>query len=646
MSNADKILTKAKKLHKEGKFQDAILNYKKLLKTTKVNSQIYYLIGTAFLQLRNYFETVNYIKKAVEIEKFKPSYYNNLGIALSQLNDNKNAIENYKKAIKLDSNFLDANINLGIAYMKEIKFEDAMKHFAISLKIAPNNYKIYNNIGNLLRNMGKTEEAIKSYDKSIEYNKENVEAYNNKAEIFLSKKKFSLAIKMFDEALKIDPEFNYMFGKYFHTKMHICDWDNFHKDLRKIESEIKNNKKIIEPFPLLSLLDDMNIQKKNAILFNNEAFQNIGNFRIKVNKKKNKKIKVGYFAAEFYNHPVLQLTKDIFKNHDNSKFEIYGFFHGKVKDDLHFEVKKYFDDFFDINNKSDEEIVSLSNKIGIDIAINLTGYTSDSRNEIYLKRVAPIQISYLGYSGTMGTSFIDYIIGDNVLIPKNFEKYYSEKIIHLPISFFPNPANIVISNKKFSKVSVGIPEKKFVFGSFNNSYKITPIIFDTWMEILKRSKNSILWLLKNNEIASKNLLKEAEKRNVDPSRIIFADKLIYSEHLSRFELMDLFLDTFPYNGHTTVIEAIRRKVPTLTIMGQSFASRVAGSILNSLDLNELISNNLEEYIKIAVDVSEDVNKFNNIKKKIDLEKTKILFDSNRYTKNLENLYINLYQKHF
>ena len=640
MNTTEKLFLEAKELHKNGRLEEAILNYKKILKKINNNPHINYLIGTAYLQLKNYKETVKYIETAIEFRKDNASYYNNLGIALSQLNNNIDAIENYKKALKLDPNHLDANINLGIAYKKTIKFDEAMKYFAKSLKLSPDNYKIYNNIGNLFRNMGRPDDAIEAYDKSIEKKKDNVEAYNNKAEIFLSKKNFSEGIKMFRKAIDIDSNFSYMFGKYIHTKMHICNWNNYYNDLKKLEIEIKNNKKVIEHFPLLSLIDDMDIQKKNAVLYSNTAFQNFKDFELK-KKINTNKIKVGYYGAEFYNHPVLQLTKDIYKYHDRSKFEIYAFFHGKVKDHLHYEVKKYFKNFYDVNNISDEEIVNISKNIGIDIAVNLTGYTSESRNEIYLKRVAPIQINYLGYSGTMGTNFMDYIIGDKILIPDGYYKYYTESVANLPVSFFPNPSNIVISKKKFTKKSVGIPKDKFVFGSFNNSYKITPIIFNAWMEILKKTENSILWLLNNNSKACENLIKEAEKRNINSSRIIFADKLVYDEHLSRFEIMDLFLDTFPYNGHTTVIEAIRRKVPTLTMMGQSYASRVAGSLMCSIGLDELVTNNLEDYKNIAIEVAKNNRKFKEIKRKVSLRKTQKLFDAKNYTKNLEQLYLNI-----
>ena len=285
MNTTEKLFSEAKELHKNGRLEEAILNYKKILKKINNNPHINYLIGTAYLQLKNYKETVKYIETAIEFRKDNASYYNNLGIALSQLNNNIDAIENYKKALKLDPNHLDANINLGIAYKKTIKFDEAMKYFAKSLKLSPDNYKIYNNIGNLFRNMGRPDDAIKAYDKSIEKKKDNVEAYNNKAEIFLSKKNFSEGIKMFRKAIDIDSNFSYMFGKYIHTKMHICNWNNYYNDLKKLEIEIKNNKKVIEPFPLLSLIDDMDIQKKNAILYSNTAFQNFKDFEL---KKKNK----------------------------------------------------------------------------------------------------------------------------------------------------------------------------------------------------------------------------------------------------------------------------------------------------------------------------------------------------------------------
>ena len=252
-------------------------------------------------------------------------------------------------------------------------------------------------------------------------------------------KKFDEALKEYEKVINLNPELNYSYGKYIHTKMNLCDWNDFHKNLEKIKKSISENKKIIEPFPMLSLIDEPLIQRKNAFIYNNFKFYKTHNLTRKKYSNKKNKIKLGYFGAEFYHHPVLLMTTDIFKNHNKSKFEVYGFFHGPIKDRLHYDIQKNFHKFYDINEMTTEAIMDLCDEISIDIAINLTGYTADSRNEIYLNRVAPIQISYLGYSSTMGTEFIDYIIADKFLIPKKSLKNYSEKVVYLPNSFYPCP---------------------------------------------------------------------------------------------------------------------------------------------------------------------------------------------------------------
>ena len=639
--NFKKKFEEAKFLHKSGKIDYAIKKYVNLLNYEKSNYQLYYLLGTAYLQKQRYIEAADSLKKAIEIKKDIPIFYNNLGIALSQLNQNEDAIRNYQKALKLNPELIDANINIGIAYKKLFKFKKAVECYNKSLKLNPNNHLLHNNIGNLYKSLGEINKAHKSYDRAIELKQDYSDAINNKAELFLYKKEFLTAIKYFEKVLSIDPKFSYALGKLVHTKKNLCDWSDYTKNLNAIIKGIDKKDKVIEPFPMLSLIDDPELQLKNAKIYNEIEFKQYDANKVK--KLSNKiidKIKVGYFGAEFFNHPVLQLTKDIFKSHDKSKFEIYGFFHGPVKDKLHFEIQKYFKRFYDINNNSVEEVVKLSRELGLNIAINLTGHTADSKNAIYLSRVAPIQISFIGYSGTMGTNFIDYIIGDKILIPKKNYKYFSEKVLNMPNSFLPGPEKLNISKKDFTRKSVNLPEKSFVFGSFNNSYKITPEMFAAWMKILNLTKDSVLWLLNNNETAKNNLLKEAKKSGIDTSRVIFAEKLYYEEHLKRFELMDLFLDTFPYNGHTTTSEAIRRGVPTVTLSGNSFTSRVAGSLLQEIGLENLISSNIDEYISIACEIASNKDKFLYIKRKLKQNSNR-LFNPKKYTKDLEEIYESL-----
>ena len=640
MKNFQENLNNAKNLHKSGKINKAINIYKKLLKFDNSDAQIYYLIGTAFLQKKNYVESINYLNQAISIRKDIPVYFNNLGIALSQLNQNEDALKNYKKALELKPDLIDAIINSGIAYKKLFKYKQAIKYFDKSLKIDPNNYLLLNNIGNLYKSLGDTEEAHKFYDRALKIKDDYCDSINNKAELYLQKKDFKKALVYFEKVIKINPKFTYALGKLIHAKKHLCDWSDYDLNLDKVLNGINNKETIIEPFPMLSLIDDPDLQLKNAIIYNNLEFKKYNYEDNNLKSIKSKKIRIGYYGAEFFNHPVLQLTKDIFKSHDKSKFEIYGFFHGPVKDKMHFEIQKYFKKFFDINNNSIEEVVELSRSLKINIAINLTGHTADSKNSIYLSRVAPVQISFVGYSGTMGTNFMDYIIGDKFLIPKKNYKFYTEKVLNMPNCFFPGPNKINVSEKKFSRKTVNLPEESFVFGSFNNSYKITPEIFTAWMNILKLTNKSVLWLLDNNQIASNNLINEAKRQGVETSRIIFAEKVYYDEHLKRFELMDLSLDTFPYNGHTTTSEAIRSGVPTITMAGNSFTSRVAGSLLNGIGLNELISTNIKEYISLACELASNKSKYQSIKKKLE-ENSKILFDSEKYTKDLENIYENL-----
>ena len=635
---------KAKRHHKNGNIKEAIKIYERLSKNSNLDSKLFFYLGTAYLQIKKFKEALLNFEEAIRLDEKVPDYYNNIGVTLSELNNDETAIDNYNKALKIKPNFVDPLINIGISYKKLRKFDLSKKYFEKSLKIFPNNSIVFNNLGNLLREDGNISEAINCYDRAININKNYIEAINNKAEIFLLQRKFDEAIIEFKKVLKLNPKFVYSFGKLLHCKMTICDWTNFSQNIKIIEESIINNESIIEPFPLLSINDNPKLQKINAGLYNNYKFQNTLVKKPKNKFNKRNKIKVGYFGAEFYNHPVLKVIKDVFKNHDKSNFEIYGFSHGTVKDGLTFEIKKHFNKFFDITRMSETEVTNLCNKIGIDIAINLTGYTSESRNEIFFNRVAPIQISYLGYSGTMNTNYMDYIIADNILITNKNYKNFSEQIINMPVSFFPNPSKFEISKKNITKEDVKLPTDKFIFGSFNNSYKITPTIFDAWMNILKKTDNSVLWLLNTHETAIKNLNKEAIKRGIEPERIIFADKLKYKEHLKRFQHMDLFLDTFPYNAHTTACEAIRCGVPIITLIGETFASRVAASLLNLIGMKNLICSDIDEYIKIAVFYRENTNEFKKLKKNFSQNKIDIFFNSETYTKNLEKIYKKLLLK--
>ena len=295
---------------------------------------------------------------------------------------------------------------------------------------------------------------------------------------------------------------------------------------------------------------------------------------------------------------------EFFEKHDRSVFEVYGFSFGPASnDEMRQRLVRAFDHFHDVREKTDTEIAALSRELGIDIAVDLKGYTQNSRPGIFVERCAPIQVSYLGYPGTQGSDVMDYLIADEVIIPPGFEQYYSEKIIRLPCCYQVNDSKRKVSDRVFTRAECGLPESGFIFCCFNNNYKILPETFDCWMSILKAVPDSVLWLLKDNELAQTNLRQHAQERGVSPDRLVFAGRLPVAEHLARHRLADLFLDTWPCNAHTTASDALWMGLPVLTLQGQSFAARVAASLLHYLGLSELITTNSKDYTHKAIELA-------------------------------------------
>ena len=422
--------------------------------------------------------------------------------------------------------------------------------------------------------------------------------------------------------------------------MHLNIWDDFEKHLSDISIKINSGKRVIDPFPLLGLLDNPGLQRKCA-----ETYSSLNYSQSSPSSKiepylNHSKIRIGYFSSDFHNHATMHLMAELFEAHNKEKFEIFAFSFGPNKNDSWRDrVKSSFDEFLDVSLVSDYQVTLLAKEKEIDIAIDLKGYTHNSRPKIFSEGSAPIQVSYLGYPGTMGAKFIDYLIADQVLIPRKEQKYYSEKIVYMPDSYQVNMSKRTISKSYFSREDLGLPEKGFVFCCFNNNYKVTPSTFASWIRILKAVDGSVLWLFETNSFSSSQLKKEATKYGVHEERLLFAKRLPVEEHLSRLKQADLFLDTLPYNAHTTCSDALRVELPILTLIGKSFASRVAASLLESIDLSELIVSSMSEYESVAIELALNPKKLNIIKNKIAINiLSTSLFDSQLFTKQLEEAY--------
>ncbi len=404
-------------------------------------------------------------------------------------------------------------------------------------------------------------------------------------------------------------------------------------------NEARINKKAINPFPLLALVDDGLLSKQCAEIYIHDKHPlNLSLGQIPKSLKR-EKICIGYFSADFRHHAVSILTAELYELHNKDQFEIIAFSYGPDdKSFIRLRLNNAFNKFIDVSNMSDKSVAKLARELGVDIAVDLGGFTAQARTGIFAHRAAPIQVSYIGYLGTMGGEYMDYLLADKTIIPLGFENCYSEKIAYLP-SYQVNDRKRIISDKKFIRQDLGLPDNGFVFCCFNSSYKILPATFDAWMRILKAVDGSVLFLYAESPWTEDNLKKEAGVRGVCGSRLVFSKFCASDEYLAHYRACDLFLDTSPYNAGTTASDALWAGLPVLTLMGKSFSSRVAASILNAIKLPELITNTPEEYEAKAIELASNHQKLAEIKQKLaDNRSSTPLFDAPLFTKNLEAVY--------
>jgi len=636
------LLEKAIKFHNQGKFEKAIKLYSGLLKRNKGNLQLLFQIGTANVQLGNNITGIKYLEKFLDLNPNNSSALINIGNAYKNLRKYNEAIISYNKAIKFDVNSSDSYSNRGIAQLNLNRIDDAILSFDKAIEINPKHFFAYNNKGIAQLNLNRIDDAILSFDKAIEIKQDYIEAYNNRASAYKKINKYDKAISDYEKILSLNPDYEYILGNFLHLKMFLGDWKNYETILKKIEFGVNQGLKVIDPFSYLSLVDNPKHAKLvSEIYVKNTLPDPLDNHSLSPNK--NKKPKIAYFSSDFHDHPVMHLMMDVFKNHNKQKFDIFGFSMGPdKKDEWRNKVKNYLYQFFDIQKVSDLDVIDLVKRLKIDIAIDLSGYTGNNTRSIFTNRIAPIQISYLGYPGTSGNKNLDYIISDETIIPKSNFKFFSEKVLYLPNCYQANMRQKEVSEKNYSREEFGLPKHGFVYCCFNNNYKITPNIFNSWVKILKRVKNSVLWILNMNDIAMNNLRNEVIKKDFDPKRIIFAPKMNNKDHLKRITLADLFLDTFPYNAHTTASDSVRMGLPIITITGNSFASRVTTSILKNINMGCLITDRIEDYENLAIELGSNHDKFNKLKIKFkDSVSKSTLFNSLKFTQDLENLFLEL-----
>ena len=458
--------------------------------------------------------------------------------------------------------------------------------------------------------------------------------------------KLDAALLSYHRANELKPSEDYILGNILHTQMHLCHWDSLSSHLLDLTKKINNGEKVIGPFALMALIDNPKVLRKASDIYVNEMFPR-SNILSKIeNYPIHKKIKIGYFSSDFREHPVSTLTVELYEKHNRNQFEIHAFSYGPdTKDDMNLRVKAGVDHFYDVRKMSHKDLALLARSLEIEIAVDLGGFTQNARTDVFAMSIATIQLSYIGYLGTMGTNYYDYLIADQVIIPEESQKYYSEKIVYLPC-FQANDSKQSQVITPFSRKDLGLPEEGFIFCCFNNTYKITPTTFDGWARILKNVEGSILLIFASSRSSQANLTKEIIHRGVDPKRLIFGKHLPRPEYLGRYKVADLFLDTHPYNAGTTSSDALRMGLPVLTFLGKSFASRMGSSILNAVNLPELVTTSQKEYEALAIHLAKNPDQLKLIKDKLVKNLPSApLYDTPLFTKHLESAYKNMYQRH-
>jgi len=527
-----------------------------------------------------------------------------LGISLGATGQKMAALDCFIKATEAAPQLAIGHMAKAQSYADIGLADDALICFDKAIEVDPNYTQAYTNKAALLQAINRHQEALLTLIACVDVDPLNVTALEGQGLLLGQFKQFDLSVNAFKRALEIDPNYSYGEGHLMHARLSCCDWTDYEESRQRIFEGIRAGKKMCGPLTIMAITDDADLARQCIEIYAKDKY---GESLFKLwngEKYAHRRKRVAFMSSDFRNHPVGYLLIELVEKFDKDKFELTGVFTGNEDDsELWKRYRCSFNHYIDAKNIPSLELAKLLRAMEIDIIIDLNGHTEGTRLDVLSHRPAPVQITYLGFPGTLALPFIDYLIADSIVIKPELQKHYKEKILYLPQCYLPRDTSVTPSLFKKSRSDYGLPENGIIFCCFNHDYKINPLIFKIWMELLIQLPNSVLWLMKLNENAQANLTKEAIKFGVEPSRLIFATRVPKIEdHLSRYCLADVFLDTYPYNGHTTVSDALHSGLEVVTITGTSFASRVAYSVLNEFISNNQEINLLQNYKEAALNI--------------------------------------------
>jgi protein O-GlcNAc transferase len=569
-----------------------------------------------------------------------------LGVIYGQRGSHADAVSQFDVALKLNAKNAGVHNSRGVALGRLKRVTEALASFDWAISLQPNNAEAHSNRANALRELDRPEEALASGNRAIALKPGYADALNNRANVLLRLKRYEEAAEDLERVLRINSEFPYAKGMLLHTRMQLCDWRAFDSQIAAVVADVGARKPASTPFALLAESGAAHDQLVCAETWVREKSPPAAPI-YQGGVYRHDRIRVAYVSADFTEHPTSYLLAGLIEAHDRARFTIIGLSLGAATANAMWaRIAAAFDQFLDADRKDDRELAGLLRHLEVDIAVDLMGFTHESRPGIFALRPAPVHVNYLGFPATMGADYMDYIIADRFVIPAEQQDHYREELVYLPDCFQVNDSRRPMGERPSSRAEAGLPESGFVFCGFSNSYKITPRMFDIWMRLLRHVDGSVLWLLGGSATVEENLRREAGARGVAPDRLIFAARLGYADYLRRYQLADLFLDTAPFNAGATASDALWAGLPLITCAGEAFAGRMAASLLRAVGLPQLVTDSLADYEWLALELAQDRAAIEALKAGLAQGRaTCPLFDTARFTRHLESAYHTMRQRH-
>lgn len=590
-------------------------------------------------------DCLSHLLKVTALDPENAEAFANQSFIFSQLLRFEEAVASADRSLAINALYGDACLNKGNALCRLKRYEEALDAYDKALAINAGFVAAWGGRGDALRHLRRNTEALNAYCEATKIAPDSAVMWQNIGNMHLDSERYGAATAAYETAMACDPGLAFVAGSNLWARNSICDWREYDERVERISAAVMRGEEASPPFILQSVSNDPELHRMASVIFAkihvSDSLPDIGRY------PDHERIRVGYFSADFHSHAVAFHIAELIERHDRSKFEIIGFSFGpNDASAMRARLVKGFDRFIEVGHLSDSGVALLARHHEIDIAIDLMGFTKDARTGIFAARAAPVQASYIGFPGTMAADYYDYLVADPIVIPEAQRAFYTEKIAYLPHTYQVNDTKREISSAPLSRAQFGLPEKAFVFCSFNSVQKINPQVFDDWMTILKGVEGSVLWLFAGNADAERNLLREAQERGISRDRLIIARLAPLPLHLARHRLADLFLDTFPYNGHATSSNALWAGLPLLARQSETFAGRVSASLLHAIGLPELITTTREDYVARAVELATHPEKLVLIRQKLAANRlTTPLFDTGLFTADIERLYARMYERH-